>query len=407
MPTIPELMSLLEPEKSSKEFYINPMFDARQSWCWSADLVGLRESAWYVHFYYGYVNWDYLSNYGYVRVVRSSRAPSPQPTATPTPRPTATPLPLPTVSEVDQQIAHLLEQADAYFARQWFTTPEDTNAFDVYREMLRLDPDNAHASQRIQQMLEFYQSRAVQAERQGNIPKALRYYQRYLEIAPNDDAIWEKVAELEPPPSLKPATPLPQPTATPTIVPPTPRPTPLPPTPTPRPTATPIPVVEQIPKPGFSLRSEPKTVSDEKARQEFHLTDNWRPQIHLGNQFEDRGDVVLDHATGLMWQQAGSEQSMPYQDAQQYIQQLNQQQFAGYNDWRLPTIPELMSLLEPEQSSNGLYINPMFDRTQRWCWSADKRSRDSAWLVSFTSGLVTVHNLSVDYYVRAVRSSQY
>ena len=151
---------------------------------------------------------------------------------TPTPTPTATPVPMPTISDVGQQIAQLLEQGEAHFERQRYTTPEDSNAFAVYRDVLKLDPNNELALQRIQQMLDFYQSQAARAEQQGNRQKALQYYQRYLTIAPNDEAIWDKVAELEAPPTPVPATP--RPTATPAR------------TPTPRSTATPPPVLAPV-----------------------------------------------------------------------------------------------------------------------------------------------------------------
>ena len=105
-----------------------------------------------------------------------------------------------------------------------------------------------------------------------------------------------------------------------------------------------------------------------------------------------------------MWQKSGSQNTLTYEKAQKYIEQLNREGFAGYSDWRLPTISELMSLLEPQKQTNGLYIDPIFDADQRWCWSADKRSSGSAWGVGFLDGLVYWNLLYDDYYVRGVRS---
>ena len=157
------------------------------------------------------------------------------------------------------------------------------------------------------------------------------------------------------------------------------------------------------------LRREPLIVSQEDLTTIFKLDKYERPLEYIQNDYEDRGEVVVDHATGLMWQKAGSPNYMIYKDAQAYIRELNTQQFAGYSDWRLPTIPELMSLLEPEKQANDLYINPIFDKTQFWCWSADRLPEDesssgSAWGVIFDLGVVYWNNLNLSYYVRAVRS---
>ncbi|GAK60730.1 hypothetical protein U27_00628 [Candidatus Vecturithrix granuli] len=159
-------------------------------------------------------------------------------------------------------------------------------------------------------------------------------------------------------------------------------------------------------------RSEPLTVSEVEFREVFGLDENQRPLEYIHNEFEERGEVIVDHATGLMWQQSGSDNWLLYEGAQKYVADLNRRKFAGYNDWRLPTIPELMSLLEPQEQSNGLYIKPIFDKKQWWCWSADRRqkkgegSAQSAWHLSFTSGNVDWIILSLDYYVRCVRSGQ-
>ena len=162
--------------------------------------------------------------------------------------------------------------------------------------------------------------------------------------------------------------------------------------------------------PRIQLRRTPRTVSKADFRTVFGLDENLRPRDYIDNQFEARGDdVMIDHATGLMWQQSGSPNGMNYSDVQQYIRQLNQRRLGGYADWRLPTIPELMSLMEPTQK-NDRYIDPMFDAAQWWCWSSDLRIKDessseSAWGVSFYSGTVSWGVFGSDgSYVRAVRS---
>ncbi len=199
-------------------------------------------------------------------------------------------------------------------------------------------------------------------------------------------------------------TPAPTPTAIPTPTATlTATPTPNPPTP------TPVPVLQ--------LRSKPLAVSSDKAQQEFDLTtrnfgwgtSDWAPRTYLDNQYEDRGNVVVDHATGLMWQKSGSDTSLTYNDAEEYVKKLNRQKLAGYDDWRLPTIPELMSLLEPEKQSNGLYIDPIFKTHEyEWCWSSDRLSEggssSAAWYVYFDFGNVYLGLLDPEVYVRAVRS---
>jgi hypothetical protein len=178
------------------------------------------------------------------------------------------------------------------------------------------------------------------------------------------------------------------------------------------PPSTPTPTVAPLTR----LRSKPMEVSEQDAEKVFELTSRkfdwgtgWVPWAYIENQYEDQGEVVVDHATGLMWQKSGSDTDRSYAKAQEYIQELNRQKFAGYDDWRLPTIPELMSLLEPEKQANGLYINPIFDDRQQWCWSADLRIKDesssgAAWDVHFGYSYVYWDDLYYEGYVRAVRS---
>lgn len=113
--------------------------------------------------------------------------------------------------------------------------------------------------------------------------------------------------------------------------------------------------------------------------------------------------VVVDHASGLVWQQSGSDKYLNNEEANKYVDRLNQDTFAGYHDWRLPTLEEAMSLMEPTQMNGDLYIDPTFDNGQRWIWTSDKYSASSAWVVLFDIGYCFNSDFKYDSYVRAVR----
>jgi len=119
-------------------------------------------------------------------------------------------------------------------------------------------------------------------------------------------------------------------------------------------------------------------------------------------------NVVLDRASGLMWQQSGSANEISYSEAKIYVTRLNSDQFAGHNDWRLPTLEEVMSLMESTEKDSGMYIDAVFDNTQRWVWTSDTNETSLAWLANFLSGnCYTYPNDYFDFtsggYVRAVR----
>ena len=145
------------------------------------------------------------------------------------------------------------------------------------------------------------------------------------------------------------------------------------------------------------LRSVPGTVSIDEIRQmisERNLRDtNYadNPNGDFPNEYEIQtyqGDkVVIDHASGLMWQHSGSEALQPEEI---YINSVNQGHYAGHSDWRLPTIEELTSLIEPRENARGLHLDPIFDINHSFHVSSDKVSGNESmcWGVSFSAGYV-------------------
>lgn len=156
-----------------------------------------------------------------------------------------------------------------------------------------------------------------------------------------------------------------------------------------------------------SLRSEPLTVSRKEARKVFGLNKKWQPRNYIQNSYDDLGDVLIDRRSGLMWQKDGSSEQLDLDGAQHYLKGLNNR---DYTDWRLPTIPELISLLEAEEREHGLYISTLFESDQTICLSADfilteeVSPPNTAWNVDFKGGLVRWDLLHTRYYIRAVRT---
>ena len=138
--------------------------------------------------------------------------------------------------------------------------------------------------------------------------------------------------------------------------------------------------------------------------------------------------VVIDRRTGLMWQRTGSNKERSFSSAKDYVRQLNDEKYADYNDWRLPTIEELSSLIA-NKPIDGLYIDPTFDLQKKRCWSSDITDptisfytdmlSHAIWIVDFSQGSIVKaiwydqnEGLNERYgknrrnYVRAVRSSE-
>jgi len=127
----------------------------------------------------------------------------------------------------------------------------------------------------------------------------------------------------------------------------------------------------------------------------------------FANQFklvERKGKrLIIDENSGLTWQQSGSE-SMEHKEAHAYIEELNNTNYAGYSDWRLPTLEEAMSLMEPLKNEAGLNIDPIFDKNPESIWTADKKSASRAWVVYFDDGDCSINVIVINIYsVRAVR----
>jgi hypothetical protein len=101
------------------------------------------------------------------------------------------------------------------------------------------------------------------------------------------------------------------------------------------------------------------------------------------NNFQDNGDsTITDHATGFMWSKNDSHSGMNWADALAWAQTKNQENYCGHNDWRVPDVKELHSIVDYTRSpatTNSAAIDPVFNCTNitneggtadfPWYWS--------------------------------------
>lgn len=113
--------------------------------------------------------------------------------------------------------------------------------------------------------------------------------------------------------------------------------------------------------------------------------------------------IVRDRRTGLSWQQSGTLQPLSHGQAAAYIEHLNRHSWGGRSDWRLPSLPELASLLTPEKTCQGLHLPAVFDSRQRFCWSASLSSSGrGAYGVMFDPGTILAKTTDHKAFIRAV-----
>ena len=134
--------------------------------------------------------------------------------------------------------------------------------------------------------------------------------------------------------------------------------------------------------------------------------------ITTGFSRDNRLEVVRDNIYKLMWQDGELPlYRMAYDEAIHYCENLN---FAGFDDWRLPTIKELLSITDDTRFSpaiNKAFKNvayKMSDRGEKMYgtyWSSTKKADFpyDTWIVDFEDGSNGLGDVPSYGFVRCVR----
>ncbi len=124
--------------------------------------------------------------------------------------------------------------------------------------------------------------------------------------------------------------------------------------------------------------------------------------------FVSRGQLVEDRLTGLSWTRKVNFAEFPltWQEALDYIKEMNQQQALGYSDWRLPNRRELRSLMSYQVCKPSLPDADLFeDVFLGWYWTSTSAaiSPDHAWYVHLEGARMFYGGKDQSYLVWPVR----
>jgi hypothetical protein len=127
-----------------------------------------------------------------------------------------------------------------------------------------------------------------------------------------------------------------------------------------------------------------------------------QPKPALAKRYEVGAQEVRDIGTGLRWQRIPSPKPLSFAAARSYCGHLK---LGGKGAWRVPTFPELLTLIDERASA------PMIDRTAFpdtpaepfWSSSTFANGAELAWYVRFDLGSGLYGQLVEPFRVRCVR----
>jgi len=140
----------------------------------------------------------------------------------------------------------------------------------------------------------------------------------------------------------------------------------------------------------------------------FGEDSDYQPVLSQPN-YTDNGDgTITDNRTGLMWKKCSSGNLIcgtsalgnPWEEAIFYCETLN---FAGYDDWRLPNIRELESIINYNTlpSINNVYFPNTWG--PYWTSTTDVSDNTYAFSISFDDGTINTRNKNDILLMRCVR----
>lgn len=132
------------------------------------------------------------------------------------------------------------------------------------------------------------------------------------------------------------------------------------------------------------------------------------------SRFTNNNDgTITDNITGLIWKrcseglsgtlcESGSATTFTWQDALKFAKSST---FAGKNDWRLPNIKELATIVERQCTMPAIneIVFPLTPTMSFWSSTPYDANANFAWNIYFPYGISDGNNKEYKFYVRLVR----
>jgi hypothetical protein len=106
--------------------------------------------------------------------------------------------------------------------------------------------------------------------------------------------------------------------------------------------------------------------------------------------------TITDRLSGLMWTKSANlaRGKRVWPEAKEFVVRLNAKKYCGYNDWRLPAVEDLRTLIDYSKESPVLPDrHPFLHLVSGIYWSSDLNAKDHDYV-----WCVDVRNSRVDYY---------
>ena len=146
---------------------------------------------------------------------------------------------------------------------------------------------------------------------------------------------------------------------------------------------------------------------------------------YIKNQWQDsryinhKDGTVTDKKTTLMWKRCpeglsgsgcltGTVASYTYKTAIESADAPENKPFATYNDWRLPNMKELLSLVARDRYLPAINSTLFPNTSISFFWSSSPNAYNTyvAWILNFNTGYGSYDGRSHSHYVRLVRGGQ-